>query len=165
MTLLFVSMDYQHDWGTKLYLQSWKNTNRVYLLHSDVRRMQGEQMDTDEIKEHIRRTIDESEAVLVIAGEGVNTPSPDAELIGAWNWQHFGLEYALRCNKPMRCMKLHAGCPVPTPLVGHPDLRWPVINGMEYNAILDEISRQTIFSSEHWAGSVHQFMFAASAMA
>jgi len=111
-------MDYYHDWNYRVTTNSHNYIPFVYLLHADARRMTDDGYSVRAVKDRIRAYIDESDGIIVLAGDNANTVMPNAGEILADNWMHWGLEYALLVGKPMVGFKTSDHAKVPKPLRG-----------------------------------------------
>lgn len=115
---IFVAMDHFNDRSIRMQINLNNGIPGVLMLYTDIRRMQDAGFPPTVIKDRIRHAIDESDAMLVIAGNYANEPQQSIEPIGATNWLHWCLEYAALVNKPILGFKINKSSPIPKPLRG-----------------------------------------------
>lgn len=138
MTTVFVAMDYMNDWNMKVSLNAKNSVPFVHLLHTDTRRMRDNGYNILSIKNLIRSSIDEADAILVVAGDNANTLDEHAAEIRADNFLHWGLHYALLCNIKLYCCTINPTSPIPTPLL-HENLKWVKYTPKTYVKLLEHI--------------------------
>lgn len=138
---LFVAMDYFHEWNMRMYSNSRNSIPYVHLLHADARRMKDDGYSIRAIKDRIRTYIDESDAIIVLAGDDANTIMPDADVILADNWMHWGLQYALLVGKPMYGFKTSPHAKIPKPLRGK-KISWRKLTLRSYTMLLRRLKSE-----------------------
>lgn len=134
-----VIMDYAHEYELRHYLHMWKAQEDVYLLHSDIQRLEAANLSPSDIKEHILHTLADSDAVLVMAGEWVNDEAHNAHEIGEINWQNYAIKQALKLGLKMRGIKLFKECEKPIVLKNKRGLKWRVLSSNNYAIALNEL--------------------------
>lgn len=142
---VFVAMDYMNDWNMKVVLNAKNSVPYVHLLHADTRRLTDAGYNVLSIKNLIRSSIDEADAIFVLTGDNANKIDENAAEIRADNYLHWGLHYALLCNIKIFCCKINPTSPIPTPLRNE-NLPWkkftPKVYVRSLESIKDEHSRQ-----------------------
>ena len=139
MTYVMVIMDYEHDYEIRHYLNAWKTLDTVYLLHSDIARLKKAGLSIPEIRDHITRTVEDSDAFLVVAGPWSNEECEETESIGNINWLNYTLRVAMSKNVSMRGLKMHSYCQIPKQIKHRRQLKWRLLSPSNYEKSLKEV--------------------------
>lgn len=132
-----VSFDYENDKYSRFAIRLW-NTNKN--IDFDIIDKTPNEIDTyniSRIKAGLTTKISESNILLVISGDYINTPHKNRNEIGCINWQNWECKKALELDKKIILVKLHSNNLIPTELLG--EKREDVI-GLELDKVKKAIS-------------------------
>lgn len=113
-----VSFDYENDKYSRFAIRLW-NTNKN--IDFDIIDKTPNEIDTyniSRIKAGLTTKISESNILLVISGDYINTPHKNRNEIGCINWQNWECKKALELDKKIILVKLHSNNSIPTELLG-----------------------------------------------
>lgn len=129
-----VSFDYENDKYSRNAIRLWNENKYIDFDITDKTPSEIDTYNISRIKAELTTKISESNILLVISGDYINTPHRDRNEIGCINWQNWECQKALELNKKIILVKLKNSNEIPEELLGEP--REDVV-GLE----LDKVNR------------------------
>ena len=129
-----VSFDYENDKYSRNAIRLWNENKYIDFDIIDKTPSEIDTYNISRIKAGLTTKISESNILLVISGDYINTPHRDRNEIGCINWQNWECQKALELNKKIILVKLKNSNEIPEELLGEP--REDVV-GLE----LDKVNR------------------------
>lgn len=136
-----VSFDYENDKNFRNTLRLWNGNENIDFDIIDNTPNEINSYDVGRIKAVLTTKIDESDVLIVISGDYINTPHKDRNKIGCINWQNWECKKALELNKKIILIKLRSTNQVPKELLGKP--REEIV-GLELEKVNKSINRLTV---------------------
>lgn len=132
-----VSFDYENDRYSRNAIRLWNGNNNIDFDIIDKTPNEIDTYNISRIKAGLTTKISESNILLVISGDYINTPHKNRSEIGCVNWQNWECKKALELDKKIILVKLHSNNSIPTELLG--EKREDVI-GLELDKVKKAIS-------------------------
>ena len=129
-----VSFDYENDKYSRNAIRLWNENKYIDFDIIDKTPSEIDTYNISRIKAGLTTKISESNILLVISGDYINTPHRDRNEIGCINCQNWECQKALELNKKIILVKLKNSNEIPEELLGEP--REDVV-GLE----LDKVNR------------------------
>ena len=129
-----VSFDYENDKYSRNAIRLWNENKYIDFDIIDKTPSEIDTYNISRIKAGLTTKISESNILLVISGDYINTPHRNGSEIGCINWQNWECQKALELNKKIILVKLKSSNEIPEELLG--ESREDVV-GLE----LDKINR------------------------
>ena len=129
-----VSFDYENDKYSRNAIRLWNENKYIDFDIIDKTPSEIDTYNISRIKAGLTTKISESNILIVISGDNINTPHRNRREIGCINWQNWECQKALELNKKIILVKLKSSNEIPEELLG--ESREDVV-GLE----LDKINR------------------------
>lgn len=132
-----VSFDYENDKYSRNAIRLWNTNDNIDFDIIDKTPNEIDTYNISRIKAGLTSKINESNILLVISGDYINTPHKNRYEIGCVNWQNWECKKALELNKKIILVKLHSYNEIPNELLG--EKREEII-GLELDKVKNAIS-------------------------
>lgn len=132
-----ISFDYENDKNSRNAIRLWNANKNIDFNINDKTPREIDTYRIDRIKAGLTSKISESDVLLVISGQYMNSLHRDRNLIGSINWQNWECKKALELNKKIILVKLSATSAIPEELYGEARLD---VNGLELEKIKNALS-------------------------
>ena len=136
-----ISFDYENDKYSRNAIRLWNNNKYIDFDIIDKTPSEIDTYNISRIKAGLTTKISESNILLVISGDYINTPHRDRNEIGCINWQNWECRKALELNKKIILVKLKSSSLIPEELLG--EKREDVV-GLELDKVNNAISNLTV---------------------
>lgn len=113
-----VSFDYENDKYSRNAIRLWNTNKNIDFDIIDKTPNEIDTYDIGRIKAGLTTKINESNILLVISGDYINTPHRNRNQIGCINWQNWECKKALELNKKIILVKLNGSNLIPEELLG-----------------------------------------------
>ena len=113
-----VSFDYENDKYSRNAIRLWNENKYIAFDIIDKTPSEIDTYNISRIKAGLTTKISESNILLVISGDYINTPHNDKNEIGCINWQNWECRKALELNKKIILVKLKTSSLIPEELLG-----------------------------------------------
>ncbi len=113
-----VSFDYENDKYSRNAIRLWNENKYIAFDIIDKTPSEIDTYNISRIKAGLTTKISESNILLVISGDYINTPHKDKNEIGCINWQNWECRKALELNKKIILVKLKTSSLIPEELLG-----------------------------------------------
>ena len=113
-----VSFDYENDKYSRNAIRLWNENRNIDFDIIDKTPSEIDTYNISRIKAGLTTKISESNILLVISGDNINTPHRNRSEIGCINWQNWECKKALELNKKIILVKLHSYNDIPKELLG-----------------------------------------------
>lgn len=132
-----VSFDYENDKYSRNAIRLWNTNENIDFDIIDKTPNEIDTYDISRIKAGLTTKIRESNILLVISGDYINSLHKDRYKIGCINWQNWECRKALELNKKIILVKLNSNSDVPKELLGE---KREDVNGLELYKVKSAIS-------------------------
>ena len=113
-----VSFDYENDKYSRNAIRLWNENKYINFVIIDKTPSEIDTYNISRIKAGLTTKISESNILLVISGDYINTPHGNRNEIGCINWQNRECKKVLELNKKIILVKLHSYNDTPKELYG-----------------------------------------------
>lgn len=127
-----VSFDYENDKNSRNAIRLWNANKNIDFSINDKTPTEIDTYRIDRIKAGLTSKISESDVLLVISGQYMNSLHKDRTAIGSINWQNWECKKALELNKKIILVKLNSTSTIPEELYGESRID---VNGLELEKI------------------------------
>ena len=127
-----VSFDYENDKNSRNAIRLWNANKNIDFSINDKTPTEIDTYRIDRIKAGLTSKISESDVLLVISGQYMNSLHKDRNAIGSINWQNWECKKALELNKEIILVKLNSTSATPEELYGKSRID---VNGLELEKI------------------------------
>ena len=108
-----VSFDYENDKYSRNAIRLWNENKYIDFDIIDKTPSEIDTYNISRIKAGLTTKISESNILLVISGDYINTPHRNRREIGCINWQNWECQKALELNKKIILVKLKSSNEIP----------------------------------------------------
>lgn len=127
-----VSFDYENDKNSRNAIRLWNANKNIDFSINDKTPTEIDTYRIDRIKAGLTSKISESDVLLVISGQYMNSLHKDRTAIGSINWQNWECKKALELNKKIILVKLNSTSAISEELYGESRID---VNGLELEKI------------------------------
>jgi len=132
-----ISFDYENDKNLRNAIRLWNYNDNIDFDVIDKTPNEIDSYSISKIKAGLTSKISESNILLVISGEYINSPHRDRYEIGCINWQNWECKKAVELGKKIILVKIHSDSKIPTELLG---IKREDIIGLELEKVKNAIS-------------------------
>ena len=137
-----VSFDYENDKYSRNAIRLWNENKYIDFDIVDKTPSEIDTYNISRIKAGLSTKINESDILLVISGDYINSPHRDRKEIGCINWQNWECKRAIELSKKIIVVKLKSNNLIPEELLG--ESREDVV-GLELDKVNKAISNLMVY--------------------
>lgn len=137
-----VSFDYENDKYSRNAIRLWNENKYIDFDIVDKTPSEIDTYNISRIKAGLSTKINESDILLVISGDYINSPHRDRKEIGCINWQNWECKRAIELSKKIILVKLKSNNLIPEELLG--ESREDVV-GLELDKVNKAISNLMVY--------------------